>query len=161
MVGKELVVDLLNKVLDPEVPVLSVVELGIIRDVWVENSKVVLTITPTYSGCPALDTITQDIKKILAENGFTDVQITTVLSPAWTTDWLSDAAKRKLEQYGIAPPGAGEGALVQLSNTTAKIRCPRCGSAETEIVSEFGATACKSLCRCKSCLEPFEYFKHI
>jgi len=144
-------------VLDPEVPVLTIEDLGILRDVTLDDvGHVEVTITPTYSGCPAVDAITDDVTTTLADSGFDDVTVRLVLAPAWTTDWMSDAAKQKLLEYGIAPPqprGAG-GVLVALS-----LRCPQCGSPDTRELSRFGSTACKSLWVCTACKEPFDHFK--
>ena len=146
-------------VLDPEVPVLTIDDLGVLRDVTVDDSgRVEVTVTPTYSGCPAMDVIRADIEKALHDNGFDRVEVRTTLSPAWTTDWMSAEGKRKLEAYGIAPPsprGAGPVA-VALS-----VRCPRCGSIDTRELSRFGSTACKALWACNACLEPFDHFKAI
>jgi ring-1,2-phenylacetyl-CoA epoxidase subunit PaaD len=145
---------------DPELPVLTIDDLGILRDVSVdEHGKVDVTITPTYSGCPAMDTIRADIIAALAESGHTDAEVTLVLSPAWTTDWMSDEGRRKLLEYGIAPPGAhrgGDGGAVHLSLS---LRCPQCGSPDTRELSRFGSTACKSLWVCNACREPFDHFK--
>ncbi len=148
---------LLHLVKDPEVPVLSVVELGVVREVVVEGDAVRVTITPTYSGCPALQAIERDITAALAQAGFERIFLKTVYAPAWTSDWLSDTAKAKLRQYGIAPPRRV--AAVALGPTVRSVACPRCGSAVTELISEFGATACKALYQCRACREPFEHFK--
>ncbi|MDQ3484115.1 MAG: phenylacetate-CoA oxygenase subunit PaaJ [Actinomycetota bacterium] len=146
-------------VLDPEVPVLTIDDLGILRDVTLDDvGHVEVTITPTYSGCPAMDAITDDVTAALADHGFDDVRVRLVLAPTWTTDWMSDAGKRKLLDYGVAPPqprGSG-GVLVALS-----LRCPQCGSADTRELSRFGSTACKSLWVCTACKEPFDHFKRI
>jgi ring-1,2-phenylacetyl-CoA epoxidase subunit PaaD len=159
----------LQLVKDPEVPVLSIVELGIVRDVQAdpETGSVTVTITPTYSGCPAMQVIEAEITAALGRAGFSNVKIETVYAPAWTTDWIPEHAREKLRQFGIAPPG-----LVQLESRSRRddqtprrldaetsICCPYCGSMETGLVSEFGATACKSLHVCRSCRQPFERFK--
>jgi ring-1,2-phenylacetyl-CoA epoxidase subunit PaaD len=145
-------------VLDPEVPVLTIEDLGILRDVRVdENGHVDVVITPTYSGCPALEAIHGAVVQALHDAGHDDVDVNTVLAPAWTTDWMSDEGRRKLLDYGIAPPGpvARSGpVLLQLG-----IRCPQCGAATTHEVSRFGSTACKSLWVCDACREPFDHFK--
>jgi ring-1,2-phenylacetyl-CoA epoxidase subunit PaaD len=154
---------------DPEVPVLTIDDLGVLRDVSVdETGRVAVTITPTYSGCPAMDTIRADIEDRLAQHGYGDVRVSLVLSPAWTTDWMSDEGRRKLLEYGIAPPGsgphpgegrghsAGAGGPVRL---TLSLRCPLCGSPDTRELSRFGSTACKSLWVCNACREPFDHFK--
>jgi ring-1,2-phenylacetyl-CoA epoxidase subunit PaaD len=133
----------LADVADPEIPVVSVVDLGIVRSV--EPDRVV--ITPTYTGCPATEVIERDIRAALDAAGFRRVRIETALSPAWTTDWISAEGRRKLRAYGIAPP------------TTRAVRCPQCGSAETEEISRFGSTPCKALWRCRACAEPFDLFK--
>jgi ring-1,2-phenylacetyl-CoA epoxidase subunit PaaD len=151
---------ILDSVKDPEVPVLSVVELGVVRGVDVTGDAVTVTITPTYSGCPAMRVIEDDIRRALEAGGFRDVTIETVYAPAWTTDWMSGAAREKLRAYGIAPPHlVGAGSLVPLGPTVRTVECPFCGSANTTMASEFGATACKSLHVCHSCRQPFEHFK--
>lgn len=150
-------------VLDPEVPVLTIEDLGVLRDVAVDGGVVTVTVTPTYSGCPAMEAIEHDVEAAVRAAGFEQVQLRRVLSPAWTTDWMSDAGRRKLEAYGIAPPAtrrdhadASGPVLVSLS-----VRCPQCGSRDTRELSRFGSTACKSLWRCGACLEPFDHFKAI
>jgi ring-1,2-phenylacetyl-CoA epoxidase subunit PaaD len=146
----------LETVTDPEIPVMTISDLGILRDVSVVGDTVDVTITPTYSGCPAMNMITLDIEIALARAGV-KARVHTRLSPAWTTDWLSDAARRKLAAFGIAPPehAASRRALFGQEHPV----CPRCGSADTELISEFGSTACKSLHRCRACREPFDAFK--
>lgn len=155
--------EILDDVKDPEVPVLSVVELGIIRDVQVDGPGVTITITPTYSGCPAMRVIEEDIIAALAARGVDSVQLRTVYAPAWTTDWLSANAKAKLEEYGIAPPGpAAQESLITLTRATSaadRPRCPYCRSRDTRLESEFGSTACKAIGFCNSCQQPFELFK--
>ena len=164
-VARDEIFEILDTVKDPEVPVLSVVELGIVRDVRVDGGAVTVTLTPTYSGCPAMRVIEDDITAALAARGFSSVRIETVYAPAWTTDWMSDDAKRKLEEYGIAPPGrAAHETLVSLTRAPAAggaPRCPYCHSHDTVIKSEFGSTACKSICFCNACRQPFELFKAI
>jgi ring-1,2-phenylacetyl-CoA epoxidase subunit PaaD len=152
----------LDEVYDPEVPVLSVVELGIVRDV-VLGDEVVVVITPTYSGCPAMRVIEEDIVAALHSRGVPRARIETVYSPAWTTDWMSDGAKAKLESYGIAPPGrSADVGLVSLTRRSHEVvRCPHCRSLDTARKSEFGSTACKAIYACRSCLQPFELFKAI
>lgn len=158
--GKDRALEILDSVKDPEVPVLSVVELGVVRDAVVSGDAVVVTITPTYSGCPAMQVIEDDIRAALEAAGFRDVTINTVYAPAWTTDWMSGAAREKLRAYGIAPPHlVGAGSLVPLGPTVRTVECPFCGSSNTTTASEFGATACKSLHVCHSCRQPFEHFK--
>lgn len=147
-----------GQVPDPEVPVLTIADLGVLRDVRVlEGGVVEVDITPTYTGCPAMAVFTMDIETALLAAGFSSVHINTVLSPAWTTDWLSAEAREKLRAYGIAPP-AGKASRRALFGDD-QVACPRCGSLETEKVSEFGSTACKALWRCRACAEPFDYFK--
>ncbi|MDQ4006651.1 MAG: phenylacetate-CoA oxygenase subunit PaaJ [Actinomycetota bacterium] len=143
---------------DPEVPVLTIDDLGILRDVSVDDDgHVEVTITPTYSGCPAMDAIRADVTAVLAELGHHDVHVSLVLSPAWTTDWMSDEGKRKLLEYGIAPPsGRVSDGPVSL---TLSLRCPQCGSPDTRELSRFASTACKSLWVCNACREPFDHFK--
>lgn len=141
----------LDEVPDPEIPVISVVDLGVIRDVDVSGEKVKVTITPTYSGCPAMSVISMDIELALAKHGITELELETKIAPAWTTDWLSDKGRARLEEYGIAPPQAAGGPE----------RCPHCGSVSVEKISQFGSTPCKAQWRCQSCLEPFDYFKCI
>lgn len=148
----------LDSVCDPEIPVLTIEDLGVLRDVIVDElGHVKVAITPTYSGCPAMNTISVDIQTALASAGFDEVSVDLVLSPAWTTDWLSEDGRRKLLAYGIAPPvkGGSRGSLFGED----EIACPQCGAKNTEKLSEFGSTACKALYRCKTCLEPFDYFK--
>ncbi len=134
----------LETVMDPEIPVVSVMDLGIVRDVSAEK----VTITPTYSGCPATDVIERTVREALDANGYRDVAIETVLTPPWTTDWISEQGKERLREYGIAPP-----------ELTKSATCPQCGSTDTEEVSRFGSTPCKAQWRCKDCLEPFDRFK--
>jgi ring-1,2-phenylacetyl-CoA epoxidase subunit PaaD len=152
--------EILESVKDPEVPVLSVVELGVVREVAAEGDTVAITLTPTYSGCPAMRVIEDDIRSALEAGGFREITIKTVYAPAWTTDWMSAPAREKLRAYGIAPPHlAGAELLVPLSPTVRSVECPFCGSSNTTTVSEFGATACKSIHICHSCRQPFEHFK--
>ena len=151
----------LESVCDPEIPVLTIEDLGILREVrWQEADQTLeVVITPTYSGCPAMNAIEVNIRAALQEAGFERVKITTVLSPAWTTDWLSDSGRQKLEQYGIAPPADSSQDKKALLGERQILRCPQCQSTNTEMISQFGSTACKALFRCKDCLEPFDYFK--
>jgi ring-1,2-phenylacetyl-CoA epoxidase subunit PaaD len=152
--------DLLQTVNDPEVPVLSVTDLGIIRDVKLNEDEVEVVITPTYTGCPAMDMISMNIRSVLMENGYKKVKITTVLSPAWTTDWMTESGKQKLKQYGIAPPNPKQQVCHDsLFMPNEAVQCPHCSSWHTHRVSEFGSTACKSLYQCDDCKEPFDYFK--
>ena len=157
--GSEMVWELLSKIPDPEIPVITISDLGVLRDVSIENEKIVVTITPTYSGCPAMKAIESDIVSVLKENGI-EAEIKTVYSPAWTTDWMSDEAKMKLNAYGIAPPMKSPKAnLAKSGSETRNVKCPRCNSSNSELISQFGSTACKALFRCKDCKEPFDYFK--
>jgi len=146
----------LDEVTDPEIPVLTIADLGVLREVSVRDDTVEVTITPTYSGCPAMNMITLDIETSLARAGI-KARVHTSLSPAWTTDWLSDAARQKLAAFGIAPPEHASSRRGLFGE--AHPGCPRCGSQETELISEFGSTACKSLHRCRACKEPFDAFK--
>ena len=151
---------ILAAVTDPEVPVLTVTDLGIIRDVKFNDEQVEIVITPTYSGCPAMDMISMQIKMALLEAGYRDIKITTILSPAWTTDWMTEAGKDKLKAYGIAPPNPKQQVCTPgLFEAEENIQCPHCNSWHTHRVSEFGSTACKSLYQCDDCKEPFDYFK--
>jgi ring-1,2-phenylacetyl-CoA epoxidase subunit PaaD len=152
---------LLSEVYDPEIPALNVVEMGIVRDVCIEDGTVHVTITPTYSGCPAMRTIEEDIEEVLKESFISSFRIITVLSPAWTTDWMTDEAREKLTKEGIAPPQKGSADKALLMGRIREVKCPRCGSLDTEMLSQFGSTACKSLYKCNECLEPFDYFKCI
>jgi ring-1,2-phenylacetyl-CoA epoxidase subunit PaaD len=159
--SREELFEILDAVKDPEVPVLSVVELGIIRDAVAGADGVTITITPTYSGCPAMHEIEQEIRRALAERGLGPVSVRTTYAPAWTTDWIDDKARAKLEAYGIAPPGPADTTdLIPLRRRSA-LRCPFCKSAHVDQKSVFGSTACKSLWVCRSCLQPFEDFKAI
>ncbi|ALJ00540.1 phenylacetate-CoA oxygenase [Rufibacter tibetensis] len=151
---------LLEEVSDPEIPVLSILDLGVLRKVQVqEGGRVQVTITPTYSGCPAMNTIAADVKLKLLSEGFKDVAVDLQLSPAWTTDWLSEEGKLKLEEYGIAPPVEPNGDIHALFGRDTVVRCPLCKSENTKLISQFGSTSCKSLYQCHDCLEPFDYFK--
>ena len=154
----------LGEVADPEIPVISVVDLGIVRDVAFDGDTCVVTITPTYSGCPAMQVISDSVKEALLAHGVDDVRIVSRLAPAWTTDWMSDAGKAALKGYGIAPPVQR---AIDISGLHAGIRrraapevsCPVCGSPHTQLTSEFGSTPCKALYKCLDCREPFDYFK--
>lgn len=150
---------LLETVSDPEVPVLSVIDLGVVRDVKETEGEIEVVITPTYSGCPAMNVIEMNIRIALATAGMPNVKVTTVLSPAWTTDWMSEAGKKKLKAYGIAPPVGGVVDKSALFAEPKKIPCPICDSLNTVMVSQFGSTACKAHYKCNDCLEPFDYFK--
>jgi ring-1,2-phenylacetyl-CoA epoxidase subunit PaaD len=149
--------DAAASVVDPEVPVLTIADLGVLRDVDVSGDHVEVAITPTYSGCPAMNMIALEIELALERAGFRNPRVRTVLSPAWSTDWMSEEGRRKLRDYGIAPPlpASSRRALFGVQ----QVNCPHCGSRETELLSEFGSTSCKALWRCRSCREPFDYFK--
>ncbi|HYF60702.1 MAG TPA: 1,2-phenylacetyl-CoA epoxidase subunit PaaD [Burkholderiaceae bacterium] len=152
---------------DPEIPVVTLADLGILRTVHAEAGRVVVTLTPTYTGCPATQVIADDVRRALAEEGIGDAEVRLTLSPPWTTDWISAEGRRKLREYGIAPPGAacGESIVRFVPRAAASaaavetIECPRCGSADVERLSEYGSTPCKALYRCLACREPFDYFK--
>lgn len=151
---------ILESVTDPEVPVLSILDLGIVRHAgFTESGMIKIIITPTYSGCPAMDVIQFEINAALERAGHHNVTIETVLSPAWTTDWITEEGKEKLKNYGIAPPAEKTSDPSFLTGTGKVIACPRCGSNHTEMISLFGSTACKSLYKCIDCKEPFDYFK--
>ncbi len=160
--SKEYIISLLSEIPDPEIPVITIVELGVIRDIQViDASTIHLKITPTYSGCPAMKQIEDDVRKKLSEHGFTSITINTIFSPPWTTDWITSEAKEKLRKYGIAPPEATTEDKSWLTGKTKLIACPRCKSTNTKLISQFGSTACKALYQCNDCLEPFDYFKCI
>jgi ring-1,2-phenylacetyl-CoA epoxidase subunit PaaD len=145
-------------VTDPEVPVLTIADLGVLRAVEVEGDRATVTLTPTYSGCPAMDAMRDDVILALNAAGYAHVEVRMVLAPAWTTDWMTDAGKRKLVDYGIAPP-TGRAAVRGPIPVRLSVRCPRCGSLDTREVARFGSTACKALYECRACLEPFDHFK--
>ncbi|MBS1747321.1 MAG: phenylacetate-CoA oxygenase subunit PaaJ [Bacteroidetes bacterium] len=159
--------DILENIMDPEIPVLSILDLGIVRKVEVEETSqmppelnIKVFITPTYTGCPAMDFIESNIRQVLTENGFNNIEVIHVLSPAWTTDWMSDAGKQKLKAYGIAPPKLTQ--QVCLATTFSDeddVECPQCHSHNTQLISRFGSTPCKALYKCNHCHEPFDYFK--
>jgi ring-1,2-phenylacetyl-CoA epoxidase subunit PaaD len=154
---KNAIYKILETVTDPEVPVLSILDLGIVRDVLIGENEIEVVITPTYSGCPAMNMIAMNIKIEMAVHGFKNVTIKEVLKPTWTTDWMTEQGKQKLREYGIAPPQYT--AKTAAANANTPVPCPLCASTNTETLSEFGSTSCKALHRCKDCLEPFDYFK--
>ncbi|MEX1188425.1 MAG: 1,2-phenylacetyl-CoA epoxidase subunit PaaD [Bacteroidia bacterium] len=149
---------ILNGVSDPEIPVLTVLQMGVVRSARIINGKAVIKITPTYSGCPAMDVIGEDITKALKNEGF-DADVELVLSPAWTTDWINKEGREALEKYGIAAPLEADADKDALLGNKRIVKCPQCGSTNTVLVSQFGSTACKALFKCEDCLEPFDYFK--
>jgi ring-1,2-phenylacetyl-CoA epoxidase subunit PaaD len=157
--------DVVGRVPDPEIPVLTIADLGVLRDVSVDrDGHIDVTITPTYSGCPAMDAIRADVQRVLSEHGYRDATVRTVLAPAWTTDWITEAGRRALAEYGIAPPGprakaTPSGPVFVRLDRPEQVRCPRCGSPDTREVSRFGSTACKALRTCNACAEPFDHFK--
>jgi ring-1,2-phenylacetyl-CoA epoxidase subunit PaaD len=153
--------DIAATVVDPEIPVLSIADLGILRDVAVAGEHVKVTITPTYSGCPAMDAIRDDVKTAFAKEGYQDVEVDLVLSPAWSTDWMTEAGKQKLQEYGIAPPTGKSHAARHAGpiRLTMAVKCPQCASLNTKELTRFGSTSCKALYVCQDCKEPFDYFK--
>ncbi len=151
----------LHEIPDPEIPVIDIVELGVIREINAQNDSIEVTITPTYSGCPAMKQMEDDIKKKLSEKGYKEVKIKTIFNPPWTTDWITEEAKDKLNKYGIAPPEHSSIDKAVLLGKERVVKCPRCGSKNSKIISQFGSTACKALYQCTDCLEPFDYFKCI
>ncbi len=157
---EKMVWDRLAEIPDPEIPVISILELGVVRQVKWDGNALTITITPTYTGCPAMTLFTAEIRAAMHEQGIDNVQIETVYAPAWTTDWLSDGAKEKLKKYGIAPPVKSDTDQDDIFAEPPRVPCPRCGSGNTMMKSQFGSTACKSLYTCSDCKEPFEYFKH-
>lgn len=152
-IDKKTLFAFLENIKDPEVPVLSIIDLGIVRDIKMNDDELELVITSTYTGCPAMDMIAADIRSELTTLGFKKIKVTQSLSPPWTTDWMSEAGKRKLQEYGIAPPDK------RFSIPKDGVECPLCHSNNTRLISEFGSTACKALYQCKDCQEPFDYFK--
>lgn len=156
---EEKIWNLLSEVKDPEVPVLSVIDLGILRSVKINGDAIEVIITPTYSGCPAMDVISMDIRLKLIEKGYRNVSIQQQLSPAWTTDWMTEEGKLKLKAYGIAPPNARQQFCREEMFQQEAVQCPKCNSYHTEVISQFGSTACKAMYRCLDCSEAFDYFK--
>ena len=162
--SREQLLEILSQVKDPELPFIDIVELGVVRDVALEDGTVVVSITPTYSGCPAIQVIEQEAVAALRDHGFDEVRVRTVFSPAWSTDWMSEETKQKFRDNGIAPPqgssaSGGIAELVSLRRARPTIECPYCGSSNTVEKSEFGSTACKSIHFCNGCHQPFDYFK--
>ncbi len=151
---------LLELIKDPEIPVLSIVDLGIVRNVAIDHERLNITITPTYTGCPAMDMITTAIKMEMIANGFNKVNVELVISPAWTTDWMTEKGKQQLKEYGIAPPNPRQQVCNdKLFAPDEAVQCPHCNSWHSRRISEFGSTACKALYQCQDCQEPFDYFK--
>ncbi len=150
--------EILETVSDPEIPVLSIVDMGVVRSATFSDGMVHIKITSTYSGCPAMDVIGEDIKNAFRQNGY-EAKVELVLSPAWTTDWITAKGRKALENYGIAPPLSAEADKDALLGNKKVVSCPQCGSTETRLISQFGSTACKALFQCDHCLEPFDYFK--
>ena len=160
-ITKEDILKILEVVSDPEIPVLSILDMGVIRDVNLNDDEIEVIITPTYSGCPAMNVIEIEIRATLKMNGFENVKVTTVLSPPWTTDWLTERGRQRLLEYGIAPPVGGSVDKNALFADDKIVPCPQCTSTNTKMISQFGSTACKAMYKCKDCLEPFDYFKCI
>lgn len=162
MTKEEHIYELLTEIPDPEIPVISITELGVIRNIKSSDAtSAEIDLTPTYSGCPAMKQIEDDIRKKLTENGFKQVKINTIYSPPWTTDWITEEAKEKLRIYGIAPPEHTTQDKSWITGIEKIVMCPRCKSKHTKLISQFGSTACKALYQCQDCLEPFDYFKCI
>jgi ring-1,2-phenylacetyl-CoA epoxidase subunit PaaD len=159
--SKENILKLLEQIPDPEIPVISIVELGVIRDIKISGDGVELKITPTYSGCPAMKQMEDDIKRKFKENHIDNFKIITSYSPPWTTDWMNAETKEKLRKYGIAPPEENTQDKSFITGKHKAVTCPRCKSTNTKLISQFGSTACKALYQCNDCLEPFDYFKCI
>ncbi len=159
MIEEQYIWNILEEVKDPEVPVLSVVDLGIVRSVKTWDDRIDIVITPTYSGCPAMDVINTDIRLKLIEKGFRNITIQQQLSPAWTTDWMSEEGKKKLKAFGIAPPNPKQQFCTSEMFQQEAVQCPRCNSWHTELISQFASTACKSMYRCLNCKEAFDHFK--
>lgn len=149
---------ILKSVPDPEIPVLSIIDLGVVRNAKIEDDKAIIDITPTYSGCPAMDVIGDDIKKIMTENGY-NTTVNLILAPAWTTDWMTDEGKAALKAYGIAPPTDAVTDKRALLGEERVIECPHCNYTNTKLVSQFASTACKAMFKCQDCEETFDYFK--
>ncbi len=158
MVTKEQVYHYLKEVFDPEIPVLTLVDLGVVREIELTDNACHVKISPTYSGCPAMKVMEEDIIEKLSEKGLKNITVELVLSPAWTTDWITEEGREKLREYGIAPPEDEVDKNVLFSKPTV-VPCPKCGSTNTKMISQFGSTACKAHYQCQDCLEPYDYFK--
>lgn len=159
MITADQIREWLTEVTDPEIPVLTLEDLGVLRNIREENGTWIVTITPTYSGCPAMKTMEDDIRRALSSRGLSNFTVETVLSPSWTTDWMSEDGKKKLLEYGIAPPVKPTASKRVLMGLADNVTCPRCKSSNTRMLSQFGSTACKALYVCDDCKEPFDYFK--
>ena len=159
VINQAKIIERIKNIPDPEIPVISIADLGILRDIVFTGDKAEVIITPTYSGCPAMKVIEDEIKEVMREEGVADVKVKLAYSPVWTTDWLSEDAKERLRAYGISPPEKTSSDKNLLAVHKKEIKCPRCGSVKTIMVSPFGSTACKALYKCENCLEPFDYFK--
>ncbi len=157
-IANQQIEEALWSVTDPEIPVLSIMDMGVVREVTQDGEAVLISITPTYSGCPAMDTIADDIKKALKERGYQS-KVKLILAPAWTTDWITERGRKKLQEYGIAPPMDEASDKAALLDGERMIKCTHCGSTSTRMISQFGSTACKALFQCNECDEPFDYFK--
>ncbi len=153
--------EILDEVMDPEIPVLSLVDLGVVRKAEINEGIPHVTITPTYSGCPAMKVMEEDIEAVLQGSGFNEFKIETVLSPAWTTDWITEKGRKALQEYGIAPPEQSTSDKNSILGHPKEITCPNCKSRKTKMLSQFGSTPCKALYQCNDCKEPFDYFKCI
>jgi len=159
---KDQIWELLTQIPDPEIPVISITELGVIRDIEINEREIIISITPTYSGCPAMKVFEDDIISTLTKEGFKNIKIKTIYSPAWTSDWIGDEAKKKLKKYGIAPPEkTSKDKILLFEENTKKVPCPYCESKDTKLTSQFSSTACKALHYCNQCQQPFEHFKCI
>lgn len=161
MINEKDIYRLLDTIPDPEIPVISIVELGVIREIIIDDKSIKITITPTYSGCPAMKQMEDDVRKKITEAGFDKISIITSYNPPWTTDWMNEEVKLKLQNYGIAPPEEKTFDKSFITNHPKLVTCPRCKSKNTKMISQFGSTACKALHQCKTCLEAFDYFKCI
>ena len=159
MTNLKLIKEIISKIPDPEIPVITIKELGVLRKIEQLQEKIVVTITPTYSGCPAMDRFQKDIKEKLEQLKVSNFEIQLQYDPAWTTDWITEDAKEKLKKYGIAPPAHSTSDKTALMGQKQKIQCPKCNASRTRLVSQFSSTACKAMYQCEGCLEPFEYFK--
>ena len=157
-INKKKIKDLLMDISDPEIPVLSIIDMGIVRDIKINGKNILIKITPTYSGCPAMDTIAMEIKIKLEQAGY-NCTVKNILAPAWTTDWITEKGRKALEEYGIAAPLEASLDKRALIDGERIVKCPQCNSTNTKMVSQFGSTACKALFKCEDCLEPFDYFK--